>query len=189
MPARARLPKKEADMSLETRNFIAGQWQAGVTELANLNPSDLADVIGHFAQGDAAAVDQAVAAARAAQPLWAAAGIQRRHDALMQIGTELMARAAEIGALLSREEGKPLAEGKGEVYRAGQFFTWFAAEALRCQGDQAESVRPGVEIEVRREAVGVVAIVTPWNFPVATPAWKIAPALASATPWCGSRPI
>ena len=165
-------------MSLETRNFIAGQWQAGVTELANLNPSDLADVIGHFAQGDAAAVDQAVAAARAAQPLWAAAGIQRRHDALMQIGTELMARAAEIGALLSREEGKPLAEGKGEVYRAGQFFTWFAAEALRCQGDQAESVRPGVEIEVRREAVGVVAIVTPWNFPVATPAWKIAPALA-----------
>ena len=119
-----------------------------------------------------------IAAARDAQPKWWAAGIQRRHDALMQIGTELMARSAEIGALLSREEGKPLAEGKGEVYRAGQFFTWFAGEALRCQGDQAESVRPGVEIEVRREPVGVVAIVTPWNFPVATPAWKIAPALA-----------
>ena len=165
-------------MELETRNYINGVWQAGKATVASVNPSDLGDVIGHFAQADASDVDQAVAAARAAQPLWWAAGLQRRHDALMQIGTEMMARAAEIGALLSREEGKPLAEGKGEVFRAGQFFTWFAAEALRLQGDQAESVRPGVEIEVRREPVGVVALVTPWNFPVATPAWKIAPALA-----------
>lgn len=163
---------------METRNYLAGEWCEGATTVANVNPSDLSDVIGHFAQGSAADVDRAVAAAREAQPKWRAAGIQRRHDALMQIGTELMARSAEIGALLSREEGKPLAEGKGEVYRAGQFFTWFAAEALRLQGDQAESVRPGIEIEVRREPVGVVAIVTPWNFPVATPAWKIAPALA-----------
>lgn len=165
-------------MTLETRNFIAGHWRDGATTVENRNPSDLSDLIGHFAQGTAADVDEAVAAARAAQPIWWAAGIQKRHDVLMAIGTELMARATEIGTLLAREEGKPLAEGKGEVYRAGQFFTWFAAEALRLQGDQAESVRPGIEIEVRREAVGVVAIVSPWNFPVATPAWKIAPALA-----------
>lgn len=165
-------------MGLETRNFIAGVWRDGTAVAENRNPSDLLDVIGAFAQGTAADVDEAVAAARGAQPKWWAAGIQKRHDVLMAIGTELMARAAEIGALLSREEGKPLAEGKGEVYRAGQFFTWFAAEALRLQGDQAESVRPGVEIEVRREPAGVVALVTPWNFPVATPAWKIAPALA-----------
>lgn len=163
---------------METRNYIAGEWCEGEGAVANINPSDLSDVIGHFAQGSAADMDRAVASAREAQPKWWAAGIQARHDALMRIGTELMARSAEIGALLSREEGKPLAEGKGEVYRAGQFFTWFAAEALRCQGDQAESVRPGVEIEVRREPVGVVGIVTPWNFPLATPAWKIAPALA-----------
>jgi len=165
-------------MELETRNYIAGEWCEGEGTVADINPSDLTDVIGHFAQGSAADLDRAVVAARDAQPKWWAAGIQRRHDALMQIGTELMARSAEIGALLSREEGKPLVEGKGEVYRAGQFFTWFAAESLRCQGDQAESVRPGVEVEVRREPVGVVAIVTPWNFPVATPSWKIAPALA-----------
>lgn len=169
---------KRSGTDMETRNYIAGEWRKGAGEVANINPSDLSDVIGQFAQGDAADVDTAVAAAAEAQPKWWAAGIQRRHDALMAIGTELMARSAEIGALLSREEGKPLAEGKGEVYRAGQFFTWFAAEALRNQGDQAESVRPGVEIEIRREPVGVVAIVTPWNFPVATPAWKIAPALA-----------
>lgn len=165
-------------MDLETRNYIAGNWCDGEGTAANINPSDLSDVIGHYAQASAADLDRAVSAARESQPKWWAAGIQRRHDALMQIGTDLMARAAEIGALLSREEGKPLAEAKGEVYRAGQFFTWFAAEALRNQGDQAESVRPGVEIEVRREPVGVAAIVTPWNFPVATPAWKIAPALA-----------
>jgi aldehyde dehydrogenase (NAD+) len=163
---------------IETRNYIAGEWVAGDGTIENRNPSDTADLIGLYAQASGDQLDQALDAARAAQPAWWAAGIQKRHDALMQIGTELMARAEEIGTLLSREEGKPLAEGKGEVYRAGQFFTYFAAEALRLQGDQAESTRPGIDIEVRREPVGVVAIVSPWNFPVATPAWKIAPALA-----------
>ena len=79
----------------------------------------------------------------------------------MAIGNEMMARSAELGELLSREEGKPLAEGKGEVYRAGQFFTYYAAETLRQIGDTADSVRPDIEIDVRREAVGVVAIVSP----------------------------
>jgi acyl-CoA reductase-like NAD-dependent aldehyde dehydrogenase len=165
-------------MTVETRNHIAGRWQDGATTVENRNPSDLRDVIGHYAQASTAQVDEAVAAARAAQPLWWAAGIQKRHDVLMAIGTELMARAGEIGTLLAREEGKTLAEGKGEVYRAGQFFSYYAAEALRLIGDHAQSVRPGIEIDVRREALGVVAIISPWNFPVATPAWKIAPALA-----------
>lgn len=159
-------------------NYIAGAWRGGAGETENRNPSDTDDLIGLYAQAGADDLALAIDAARAAQPLWAKAGIQRRHDALMAIGTELMTRSSEIGELLSREEGKPLAEGRGEVYRAGQFFTWFAAEALRSHGDQAESVRPGIEIEVRREPVGVVAIITPWNFPVATPSWKIAPALA-----------
>ena len=97
---------------------------------------------------------------------------------LMNIGNELMERSAELGTLLSREEGKPLAEGKGEVYRAGQFFTYYAAEVLRQIGDTADSVRPNIEIDVRREPVGTVAIVSPWNFPTATAVWKIAPALA-----------
>lgn len=165
-------------MSDKTGLFIAGRWQAGAGEIENRNPSDVSDLIGSYAQASGAQLDEALAAARNAQPIWWAAGIQKRHDVLMAIGTELMERAAEIGAVLSREEGKPLAEGKGEVYRAGQFFTYFAAEVLRNQGDLAESVRPGIEIDVRREPVGVVAIISPWNFPVATPAWKIAPALA-----------
>lgn len=158
--------------------YINGQWQSGKTEIENRNPSDLSDLIGHYAQASGEQLQSALDAARAAQPIWWAAGIQKRHDVLMGIGTELMARSAEIGEMVAREEGKPLAEGKGEVYRAGQFFTYYAAEVLRNQGDLAESVRLGIEIDVRREPVGVVAIVSPWNFPVATPAWKIAPALA-----------
>lgn len=165
-------------MTKETRNFVAGRWQDGATNVENRNPSDLSDVIGHYAQADAAQLDAALAAARAAQPAWGATGPQKRHDVLMAIGTELMARAEEIGRMIAREEGKPLAEGKGETYRAGQFFTYFAAEALRQLGETADSVRPDIEIDVRREPVGVVAIISPWNFPVATPAWKIAPALA-----------
>lgn len=165
-------------MTERTQIYIDGTWTDGASHIENRNPSDTSDLIGHYAQADASHLDTALAAARRAQPIWWAAGIQKRHDVLMAIGTELMARAEEIGRLLSREEGKPLAEGKGEVYRAGQFFTYFAAEVLRQHGDLAESVRPGIEIDVRREPVGVVAIISPWNFPVATPAWKIAPALA-----------
>ncbi|CTQ31335.1 aldehyde dehydrogenase family protein [Jannaschia rubra] len=165
-------------MTERTGIFIDGEWSDGVSTVENRNPSDTSELIGHYAQADASHLDAALEAARRAQPEWWAAGIQKRHDVLMSIGTELMARAEEIGRLLSREEGKPLAEGRGEVYRAGQFFTYFAAETLRQHGDLAESVRPGIEIDVRREPVGVVAIISPWNFPVATPAWKIAPALA-----------
>jgi acyl-CoA reductase-like NAD-dependent aldehyde dehydrogenase len=165
-------------MSLETRNHIDGAWRVGSARIENRNPSDTSDLIGLYEQADIDQVDEAIAAAHRAQREWAAVGIERRHDILTAIGRELMARAGEIGTMLSREEGKPLAEGRGEVYRAGQFFTYFAAEALRQIGEAADSVRPGIEIEVRREPLGVVALITPWNFPVATPAWKIAPALA-----------
>lgn len=160
------------------RNYIAGEWVAGASEIENRNPSDLTDLIGTYAQASAAQLDEALDAARKAQAEWAGYGLERRHSVLMAIGNELMSRAAELGELLSREEGKPLAEGKGEVFRAGQFFTYYAAECLRQIGDNADSVRPGVEVDIRREPVGVVAIISPWNFPTATASWKIAPALA-----------
>ncbi|MGI9419699.1 MAG: aldehyde dehydrogenase family protein [Geminicoccaceae bacterium] len=160
------------------RNYIAGAWIEGESEIENRNPSDLSDVIGHYTQAGADQLETALDAARDAQIEWAGAGIERRHDALMAIGQALMARSAELGELLSREEGKPLAEGKGEVFRAGQFFCYYAAETLRQIGDSADSVRAGIEIDVRREPVGVVAVISPWNFPTATASWKIAPALA-----------
>jgi aldehyde dehydrogenase (NAD+) len=165
-------------MSNLNYNFIAGEWLAGASEIANINPSDLSDTIGHFAQADSAQLQRALDSAQAAQREWGAAGLERRYNVLMAIGTELIARCDELGTLLAREEGKPQVEGKGEVYRSGQFFTYYAAEALRQIGDNADSVRDGIEVDVRREPIGTVAIISPWNFPMATAAWKIAPALA-----------
>jgi aldehyde dehydrogenase (NAD+) len=165
-------------MSNPNHNFIAGEWLAGADEIANINPSDLSDVIGHYAQADGAQLQCALDAAAVAQREWARAGLERRYNVLMAIGNELIARCDELGTLLAREEGKTQPEGRGEVYRAGQFFTYYAAEALRQIGDNADSVRDGIEVDVRREPVGTVAIISPWNFPVATAVWKIAPALA-----------
>ncbi len=160
------------------KNYIAGEWVAGDGEVENRNPSDLSDVIGHYAQASTTQLDDVIVSAKTAQKEWAATGLEQKQTALMNIGNELMARAEELGTLLSREEGKPLAEGKGEVYRAGQFFTYYAHEVLRQLGENADSVRPGIEVDVRREPVGTVAVISPWNFPTATASWKIAPALA-----------
>ncbi len=159
------------------RNLIAGEWAAGSDAIENRNPSDLSDLVGLFAQAGTGQLDDTLAQARVAQREWAAYGLERKQAVLNAIGTELMARAEELGTLLSREEGKPFAEGKGEVFRAGQFFTYYAAECLRQIGENADSVRPDIEIDVRREPVGVVAVISPWNFPTATASWKIAPAL------------
>ena len=159
-------------------NLIAGAWSTGVGAIKNYNPSDLSEVVGLYAQASVQELDTAVEAAQAAQVEWAAYGLERKQAVLNAIGNEMMARAEELGTLLSREEGKPLAEGKGEVYRAGQFFTYYAAEVLRQLGQNAQSVRPGVDIDIRREPVGTVAVISPWNFPTATASWKIAPALA-----------
>src|SRR5258706_9421588 len=131
-----------------------------------------------FSQADKAQVEHAVSAARAAFPAWSLSTPQQRFDALDAIGSEILARKAELGELLSREEGKTLPEGIGEVARAGQIFKFFAGEALRPGGEFMPSVRPGINVELTREPVGVVAQIAPWNFPIAIPAWKIAPALA-----------
>ncbi|MEG0937759.1 MAG: aldehyde dehydrogenase family protein [Comamonas sp.] len=161
-------------------NLIAGQWTAGKSYApnTNTNPSDLSDVIGEYAQGDASDVEAAVAAATAVFPAWSTSGIQARSDALDKIGNEILARKEELGDLLAREEGKTRAEGIGEVARAGQIFKFFAGECLRLAGETLPSVRPGIGVEITREPIGVVGLITPWNFPIAIPAWKIAPALA-----------
>ncbi len=166
-------------MSQSYALYIGGEWVAGDNAaLPNQNPSDLSDTIGHYDQASAAQVKRAIAAARKGQKAWAETGLEARYSKLMAIGDELIARKDELGELLSREEGKPLAEGKGEVYRSGQFFHYYAAEVLRQLDERVASVRPGIEIETRREPLGVVGVISPWNFPMATAVWKIAPALA-----------
>jgi len=159
-------------------NYIDGQWVTGKNYQANINPSDLSDVIGEYAQADAAQVEAAITAARKAFPAWSTSGIQARADALEKVGLEILARREELGALLAREEGKTLPEAIGEVARAGNIFKFFAGECLRQAGETLQSVRPGVSVEVTREPLGVIGLITPWNFPIAIPAWKIAPALA-----------
>lgn len=159
-------------------NYVAGEWVASGTPRDNVNPSDVSDVVGSYAYGDRALAEAAVAAAKVAFPAWSMSTPQQRFDVLDAVGTEILARKEDLGRLLSREEGKTLPEGIGEVARAGLVFKFFAGEALRVPGETVASVRPGVGVEVTREPIGVVAIISPWNFPIAIPAWKIAPALA-----------
>jgi aldehyde dehydrogenase (NAD+) len=158
--------------------FIGGAWVKGASYQPNVNPSNLDESLGDYAQADEAQTESAIAAAREAFAAWSRSNIQTRADALDRIGSEILARREEMGRLLALEEGKTLKEGIGEVARAGNIFKFFGGEALRLSGEIVPSVRPGVHVEVTREPVGVVGIITPWNFPIAIPAWKIAPALA-----------
>ena len=165
-------------MSDVRKNLIAGEWVAGATATLNRNPSNVADVIGEYAQADIAQTNMAVAAAKQAFAAWSTGSIQERADILDRAGAEILARKDELGRLLSREEGKTLPEGIGEAARAGYIFRFFAGEVLRTSGEKLPSVRPGIDVEITREPLGVVGLITPWNFPIAIPAWKIAPALA-----------
>lgn len=160
------------------KNLIAGEWAEAANASRNINPSDTNDVVGEYAQGSVEQLNDAVAAAKAAFPAWSRSNPQERYEVLKKASDEILARKDELGRLLSREEGKTLPEGIGEATRAGQIFAFFAGECLRLAGEAIPSVRPGVGVEVTREPVGIVGMITPWNFPIAIPAWKIAPALA-----------
>lgn len=159
-------------------HLIGGKRVSAPAPVASLNPSDLADVVAHAPEGDAAVLNSALEAATAAQPAWAEASPELRSDVLDRAGRILESRVGAISTLLSREEGKTLPEGKAEVLRAARIFRYFAGEALRLSGRTLPSVRPGLEVETRPEPLGVVGLITPWNFPIAIPAWKAAPALA-----------
>ncbi len=159
-------------------NFIGGEWVSSPTVSKNINPSDTSDVIAEYVQADKSQTESAIESAHGAKADWAGYNAQARSDALDLIGNQILANREEIGTLLSREEGKTLAEGIGETTRAAHIFKFFAGEVLRQNGDLLTSVRPGIDVEIVRDPVGVVGIIAPWNFPAAIPAWKIAPALA-----------
>ncbi|WP_047456538.1 aldehyde dehydrogenase family protein [Rhizobium rhizogenes] len=158
------------------QNLIAGEW-TGTTGAENINPSDTNEVVGLYASASVQDVADAIAAAKAAFPAWSRSGILERHSILKKTSDEILARKDELGALLAREEGKTLPEAIGETIRAAQIFDFFAGEALRLAGEVLPSVRPNIGVEITREPLGVIGIITPWNFPIAIPAWKIAPAL------------
>ncbi|MBN9018469.1 MAG: aldehyde dehydrogenase family protein [Rhizobiales bacterium] len=164
-------------MSALHKNYIGGEWVGGDAK-PNINPSNTNEVVGEFAQATAADAKAAIDAAADAFKTWSLSGIQQRHDILKGTGDEILARKEEIGRLLSREEGKTLPEGIGETIRAAQIFHFFAGETLRLAGEILPSVRPGIDVSITREPIGVVGLITPWNFPIAIPAWKMAPAIA-----------
>jgi acyl-CoA reductase-like NAD-dependent aldehyde dehydrogenase len=159
-------------------HYIGGEAVSGDAKLESINPSNLDDVVARYPRGSAAEVDAAAKAARAAFPAWSDASPEVRSDLLDKVGSLIMERAKDLGRLLSREEGKTLPEGTGEVMRAARIFKYFAGEALRRHGQTLESTRPGLDVATYREALGVVGLITPWNFPIAIPTWKSAPALA-----------
>ncbi|WP_213953656.1 aldehyde dehydrogenase family protein [Variovorax sp. dw_954] len=169
---------KRSDLTQRARHYINGRWETGVTTGLSENPSDTSEVVAEYARADRIQTELAIRAASDAFRHWSHSTPQRRADVLDQIGSEILARKDQLGLLLAREEGKTLPEAVAEATRAGQIFKFFAGEALRAGGESMASVRPGVHVDVTREPVGVVGLIAPWNFPLAIPAWKIAPALA-----------
>ena len=135
-------------------------------------------MVGEYAQADRAQAETGDRRGARGVPAWSHIAAAAALDILDKAGTAILARKDELGKLLAREEGKTLPEGIGEAMRAGQIFKFFAGEALRMPGEKIAVDAPGHRVEVTREPVGVVGIITPWNFPIAIPAWKIAPALA-----------
>ena len=159
-------------------NYVDGQWVAASEGVANRNPSDLGDVVGHYAHADAKVAQDAVQAACRAQTAWASTPPLDRSRMLQRVARGIEARAEDFARLLSREEGKTLAEARGEAQRAADVFAYYANEIFRQQGELHDSIRPGVTVEVTREPIGVALLITPWNLPLAIPAWKTAAALA-----------
>jgi aldehyde dehydrogenase (NAD+) len=159
-------------------HLINGEAVGGDAVGESVNPSNIDEVVARYPKAGPAEVGAAIKAARAAFPSWSEASPEVRSDVLDRAGALIMQRAKELGTLLSREEGKTHAEGTGEVMRAARFLKYFAGEALRRHGQTLDSTRPSIDVETHREAVGVFGLITPWNFPIAIPAWKSAPALA-----------
>ena len=165
-------------MTRQITSVIGGSTVVGDGAHGDVNPSDLSDNVLEYGSVDASVASDAITAATDAFPVWSRTTPWQRSEVLDKAGTEVLARADELGDLLAREEGKTLPEARGEVVRAGQILKYFAGAVLAPHGHVLDSVRPGVEVSVTREPIGVVSVITPWNFPIAIPAWKIAPALA-----------
>ncbi len=146
------------------------------TSKVNINPSDVTDIVGEYAQADKGKRNSHCRRTGGSVRLGGRSPSNGR--TFWKLGIELVARREELGRLLSREEGKPLANGIAETMRAAQIFKFYAQEALRIEGVSVASVRAGVDVAITREPLGVVGLICPWNFPIAIPAWKMAPALA-----------
>jgi len=188
-------------MTQRVRNFIAGSWSDAEEgrSFDSRNPADLRETVASVTLSGRNEVDGAVAAARAALPGWRALPAPRRGEMLYRAAELLLQNKERLGSLVTREMGKVRAEGLGDVQEAIDIAYYMAGEGRRLQGETVPSELPDKECKSVREALGVVALVTPWNFPIAIPAWKICAALicgncvilkpSSETPACAAALI
>jgi acyl-CoA reductase-like NAD-dependent aldehyde dehydrogenase len=162
-------------------NFIAGEWvnSSSGKIFDSINPANIEEVVARYQSSEAVDVRNAFDVAQKAQAAWAATPAPNRGIVLMRAAEILEKRAESVAADMTREEGKTLPEAKGEVGRAVNIFRYFGGEGARFSGETVPSERDGVFAYTFRKPLGVVSLLTPWNFPVAIPAWKIAPALIS----------
>jgi len=166
-------------ISKETmKNLIAGEWKDSDEVSENINPSDTSDTISTFYRGTYDHIFETINFAKEVQKDWAKSSITLRQEILTDIAEKLLANKDYYGEIIAREAGKPIKEAIDEVVKSAEFFTYFAAEAIRQKGAFMDSPRDSVDIEVINEPVGVIGVITPWNYPLAIAAWKIAPALA-----------
>ncbi|MCC7023049.1 MAG: aldehyde dehydrogenase family protein [Thermomicrobiales bacterium] len=174
-------PRSDAGTDVETfGNYINDEWRpaASGATMENRNPANRDEVIGHFAASGQEDVEAAIAAADEAYRTWRLSSPITRANILHKAANILESRIPDVGRELTREEGKTLKEGIGETTRAVQILRYFAGEAQQPSGEHYPSANPNTLLYTTREPLGVVAVITPWNFPIAIPAWKIAPALA-----------
>lgn len=167
-------------MSVSLPRFVAGEFRApsGTTVHAHPNPSDPTDVVSRHINTTATEVAEAVEAAASAAPAWRAATGQARAEALYRWGEAIAARADDLAAAIAREVGKPIGEARGEVGRAVVICRYYAGEAVREVGEVIPPQTANTLQFTLRDPLGPVALITPWNFPLAIPLWKAAPALA-----------
>ncbi len=179
--------------------YINGEWvkATGGETTENRNPARTDDLIGHFAKGGTEDAKRAVQAAAEAKQVWARTSPIERANILYRASEILASRAEQVGRELTREEGKTVAEGIGETKRAVAILRYYAGEAQQPDGEHYPSANTNTLLFTMREPIGVVGAITPWNFPIAIPTWKLAPALAfgnsvvlkpaSLTPLCAVR--
>src|SRR5438132_9243945 len=172
-------------MSPQTfKSYINGEWAGGAKTFENRNPANTDEVVGLFSKGTAQDVADAAAAAETAFPAWAAMPAPARGNLLYKAADIMERKFDQLGAEMTREEGKTLPEAKGEVRRAINILRYFGGEGSRMPGMMIPSERDRVHMFAIRKPIGVVGLITPWNFPSAIPAWKLAPALV-----CGNTVV
>ncbi len=160
------------------KNFISGKWRASDEIAKNINPSNPKDIVSTFYKGSFDQIFETINTAHEVQKTWSKSSISLRAKILNDIGDKLLEQKEFYGEVIAREAGKPIKEAIDEVVKSAEFFHYFSAEAIRNKGVFMDSPRENVDIEVINEAIGVIGVITPWNYPLAIAAWKIAPALA-----------